>query len=128
MMRALCTCLSGRLRSAMMAALQGYAPANAEINSLAVPVRMLAAESGLMAIAADVRTALGRAALWCGAQSNTDEAWIKACRIKALEGHLACTLPQSVTDTLGLHGFEQSEAYSKCRMNAAADARKVESR
>ena len=108
-----------------MAALQGYAPANAESNSLAIPVRMLAAESGLMAIAANVRTALGRAALWCGAQSNTDEAWIKACRIRALEGHLACTLPQSVTDTLGLHGFEQSEAYSKCRIKDVAFSRKV---
>jgi hypothetical protein len=111
-----------------MAALQGYAPATGEITSLGVPIRMIAAESGLAAIAANSATAVGRAAVWCGGLGGKDAAWMKACRLRALEGHLACTLPKSVTDTLGLHGFEQLEAYSGCRQRALADAPKVEPR
>jgi hypothetical protein len=108
-------------------ALQGYAPAKEQIDFIGVPPEMPFAEGLLLLMTEDTQTAIGRAALWCGAQGDTDEAWIRACRIRSLEGHLACTLPRSVTDTLGLHGFEQSEAYSN-RMNAVADARKVEPR
>jgi TPR repeat protein len=111
-----------------MAALQGYAPATEQIQLLGAPLEMLFAEGLLLLMTEDTGTDIGRAALWCGAQSNKDEAWMKACRLRSLEGHLACALPRSVTDTLGLHEFEQSEAYSRCRQRALADAPKVEPR
>ena len=36
--------------------------------------------------------------------------------------HLACILPNSVAETLGLREFERSEAYSHCRTKALAGA------
>jgi hypothetical protein len=108
-----------------MAALQGHAPATEQIQLLGAPLEMLFAEGLLLLMTEDTGTDIGRAALWCGAQSNKDEAWMKACRLRSLEGHLACALPRSVTDTLGLHAFEQSEAYSKCRIKDTAVSRKV---
>jgi TPR repeat protein len=104
-----------------MAALQGYAPAIKQIKPFAAPPDGDAGER-LLAIAQESASALGKAALWCGRQSGKDGIWERACRLKALEGHLACGLPKSVLDTLGLHGFEQSQAYSQCRTKALAGA------
>jgi hypothetical protein len=76
-------------------ALQGYAPAKEQIDFIGVPPEMPFAEGLLLLMTEDTKTAIGRAALWCGAQGDTDEAWIRACRIRSLEGHLACTLTRA---------------------------------
>ena len=106
-----------------MAALQGHKPAIEEFEASPLSLPTYAAERLLMAMADDPSTALGHAALWCGTQRGREADWLKACRITSLEAHLGCTLPESVIDTLGLHGFEQSEAYSRCRKNALVELR-----
>lgn len=100
-----------------MAALQGHKEAVKHVALLPEPVLTELAERRLLAMADEPRTAIGRAAQWCNTRAGKDEAWLRSCRLSALEGHLACVLPASVIDTLGLRNFEESKAYSLCRLN-----------
>ncbi len=108
-----------------MAALQGHEAAIEQVESSPLPPMTDLAESRLQVMADDPGTALGRAAQWCMGQSGQDAAWLRKCRLTALEGHMGCTLPSSVLQTLGLHDFEGSEAYSQCRRDAVSESREL---
>jgi TPR repeat protein len=100
-----------------MAALQGHEEAVTWVATSPDLAMTETAARRLLAMAEDPHTAIGRAARWCDSRASKDGDWLRHCRLTALEAHLACTLPASVIDTLGLRDFEGTEAYSNCRLN-----------
>ena len=82
---------------------------------------MREAEQQLLALAADSQTELGKAAAWCAGRFNRDASRENTCRLKALESRIGCELPATVIETLGMHQFERSEAYDRCRTAALND-------
>jgi TPR repeat protein len=100
-----------------MAALQGHEEAVTWVATSPDLAMTETAARRLLAMAEDPHTAIGRAARWCDSRASKDDDWLRHCRLTALEAHLACTLPASVIDTLGLRDFEGTEAYSNCRLN-----------
>ena len=104
-----------------MAALQGDHNAVGRLGISPDPSIIREAEQQLLALAADPQTELGKAAAWCAGRFIQDPSREKTCRLKALEIRMGCELPATVIETLGMHEFEHSEAYDRCRTKALND-------
>lgn len=98
-----------------MAAAQGHARALDTADRLGIAQEVRShAEQRLVEMASNPAVAIGKAALWCARLPLGSQ--IERCRLRALENHLSCRLPKSATDMLGIRQFENTKAYSDCRL------------